>query len=63
MLELCTQPRRALDTFPALFKSEISGSNLILATGESIAHLNYLVEEGELAVEPDGDGVNWYRRT
>jgi glyoxylase-like metal-dependent hydrolase (beta-lactamase superfamily II) len=63
LLELCTQPRRALDTFPALFKSEISGSNLILATGESIAHLNYLVEEGELAVEPDGDGVNWYRRT
>jgi hypothetical protein len=33
-----------------------------MATGESIAHLNYLIEEGELNVEPDADGVNWYRR-
>jgi glyoxylase-like metal-dependent hydrolase (beta-lactamase superfamily II) len=62
LLDLCREPRRALDAFPALFKSRISDSNLIMATGESIAHLNYLIEEGELNVEPDADGVNWYRR-
>ncbi len=63
LLELCREPRRALDAFPALFKSRISDSNLIMATGEAVAHLNYLVYEGEIAVEPDADGVNWYRRT
>ncbi len=62
LLELCKQPRRALDTFPALFKSRISDSNLIMATGEAVAHLNYLIDEGEIAIEEDADGVNWYRR-
>jgi hypothetical protein len=48
--------------FPALFKASISDSNLIMATGESIAHLNYLLDDGEIAVEADKDGVLWYRR-
>ncbi len=41
---LCLQPVRAIDTFSALFKSKITESNLIMATGEAIAHLNYLYE-------------------
>ena len=61
LLELCKEPKRALDTFPALFKSRISDSNLIMATGEAVAHLNYLVFQGEIVVEEDADGVNWYR--
>ena len=59
---LCEMPRRAVDVFPALFKSQIRNSNLIMATGESIAHLNYLLGEERLTVERDGDGVDWYRR-
>jgi glyoxylase-like metal-dependent hydrolase (beta-lactamase superfamily II) len=62
LLELCTEPRRAVDTFAALFKSRISDSNLIMATGEAVAHLNYLIDEGKIEVEPDTDGVNWYRQ-
>ena len=61
-VELCAEPKRAIDVFPALFKGRISDGNLIMATGESIAHLNYLVESGALTVEPDRDGVDWYRR-
>ena len=61
LLDMCSEPRRAVDVFPALFKSEISDSNLIMATGESIAHLSYLVAEGTLAVETD-DNVLWYQR-
>ena len=57
LLELCREPRRALDTFPALFKSRISDSNLIMATGEAVAHLNYLINEGQMEVEPDADGA------
>jgi glyoxylase-like metal-dependent hydrolase (beta-lactamase superfamily II) len=58
---LCREPKRAVDVFPALFKSPINENNLIMATGESVAHLNYLLNEGRIAVETDVDGVNWYR--
>jgi glyoxylase-like metal-dependent hydrolase (beta-lactamase superfamily II) len=59
--EICKEPRRALDVFPALFKSRITDKNLIMATGEAISHLNYLVEEGEMSCARDDAGVNWYR--
>ena len=62
LLELCKTPRRALDVFPALFKSEISEKNLIMATGEAIAHLNYLLADGQLTTSNDADGVIWYER-
>ncbi|MCW8873258.1 MAG: MBL fold metallo-hydrolase [Xanthomonadales bacterium] len=58
---LCREPRRAVDVFPALFKSPISEKNLIMATGEAISHLNYLVERNEMTVRPDAAGVKWYR--
>ena len=60
--DLCDEPRRVIDVFPALFKSKISDSNLIMATGEAIAHLNYLVDDGSLAAEQDAEGVLWYRQ-
>ena len=47
--------------FPALFRSKIDNKNLIMATGESIAHLNYLLDIRRLSVAQDTDGVNWYR--
>jgi len=33
-----------------------------MATGESIAHLNYLLNDGALAAEADDDEVLWYCR-
>ena len=60
--KLCEEPRRAVDAFPALFKSQIGNNNLIMATGESLAHLNYLLGQGRIIVERDSDGVDWYRR-
>jgi glyoxylase-like metal-dependent hydrolase (beta-lactamase superfamily II) len=62
LLELCQQPRRAVDVFPALFKAKISDTNLIMATGEATAHLNYLLTEGVLRVDTDAQGVCWYQR-
>jgi len=59
--KMCRTPRRAVDVFPALFRSAISERNLIMATGEAISHLNYLAERGELRVAQDDTGVNWYR--
>lgn len=63
LADLCSEPRRVVDVFPALFRSEINKNNLIMATGESVAHLNYLLEQGIVAVERDDAGVDWYRRT
>lgn len=59
--EYCRQPRRAVDVFPTLFKSKITKNNLIMAAGEAIAHLNYLLYEGEVAVSKLEDGVRWYQ--
>ena len=58
----CEEPKRAIDAFPPLFNREINDANLIMATGEAVAHLNYLVEQGRISVETDNGGVNWYRR-
>ena len=57
---LCREPKRAVDVFPALFKSKITDSNLIMATGEAIAHLNYLFYGGELEFDKDDEGIRWY---
>jgi len=62
LLEYCKRPRRAIDVFPALFKSKISGRNLMMATGESIAHLNFLIDEGSVVAATDADNVIWYQR-
>jgi len=57
------QPRRVVDVFGTLFGRPIDDPRLLsLATGESLAHLNYLVQRGEVLTEADGDGVVWYRR-
>ena len=62
ILELCRDPRRAIDVFPALFRARITDGNLLMATGESIAHLNYLLDEGALDTWIDDNGVRWYQR-
>ncbi len=59
----CAQPRRVVDTFAALYKARISADNRILATGEALAHLHFLMSEGQLIAAPDDDGVVWYHST
>jgi glyoxylase-like metal-dependent hydrolase (beta-lactamase superfamily II) len=57
------EPRRAIDVFGALFARAISESDVALlgmATGESIACLNYLVHRGEATRELRDDGAMWY---
>jgi glyoxylase-like metal-dependent hydrolase (beta-lactamase superfamily II) len=58
---LCRQPVRAIDTFSTLFRSSINESNLIMATGEAIAHLHYLQFHGEVQSWMDDDGICWYQ--
>jgi len=56
-------PKRAIDVFGALFARPIDsiGDLLGMATGESLAHINYLVARGEAVCETGADGVRRYR--
>ena len=57
-----SEPRRALDCFPALFKREIDQGSLGLATGETIAHLNCLLGRHRITRTRDAQGVDWYEQ-
>jgi glyoxylase-like metal-dependent hydrolase (beta-lactamase superfamily II) len=58
---MCAEPKRAVDVFPALFRSRITQGVFGMATGESLAHLNCLMARGRMARSPDKNGVNWYQ--
>ncbi|MDX2276301.1 MAG: MBL fold metallo-hydrolase [Hyphomonadaceae bacterium] len=53
------EPRRAVDTFGALFARKIGDELIGMATGEAIAHLNCLVSRGR-ARRALRDGVLYY---
>lgn len=55
-------PRRAIDLFQLLFRRRVGPEMLMMATGESIAHLNCLVARGQATRALDADGVLWYQR-
>ncbi|MFO1219542.1 MAG: MBL fold metallo-hydrolase [Burkholderiaceae bacterium] len=56
-------PKRVIDCFGALFARMIEGPELLgMATGETLAHLNYLLARGEIARETGADGVWRYHR-
>jgi glyoxylase-like metal-dependent hydrolase (beta-lactamase superfamily II) len=57
------QPKRAVDVFGQLFSRPIGSEPGLLgmATGESVAHLNYLIHRGEAEMEIGSDGCAWYR--
>lgn len=62
LLDLLDAPKRAVDVFPALFRARISGGNYIMATGESLAHLNCLIARGAVSRVRGADGVDLYAR-
>jgi len=59
---MCDTPKRVIDVFPALFKRPVGENDMMLATGESLAHLNCLAARGTLVRESDASGVLWFRR-
>ena len=58
---LAAAPKRAVDVFSALFARPIKPGVLGMATGEAIAHLNYLTMRGRAIRELDAEGVWWWR--
>ena len=62
LLEFCSQPRSVADVFPILFKSKINIGNMVIAVGEAVANLNYLVSSKELVVDIGSDGIARYKQ-
>jgi glyoxylase-like metal-dependent hydrolase (beta-lactamase superfamily II) len=60
LVDVCKEPHRAVDVFPALYRTKIDGRNRIMATGEALSHLHLLVKTGDL-VREHRDGCNWYQ--
>jgi len=54
------KPYRAVDVFGALFARPVGDAVLGMATGEALAHLNYLERQGRVRRARDGDGVDWW---
>lgn len=56
------EPQRVVDVFGALFRRPITQEPhlLSLATGESLAHINYLIARGEARLMRLQDDVAWY---
>ena len=61
--EALATPKRAIDVFGVLFRRQVGADMLIMATGESVAHLNCLIARQLAVRELDASGVAWYRRT
>jgi glyoxylase-like metal-dependent hydrolase (beta-lactamase superfamily II) len=57
------EPKRAVDVFGSLFARPVSDGLYAMATGESLAHLNYLLRQGRVRRERDADGVDWWQST
>ena len=62
LLEFCSQPRSVSEVFPILFKSKINIGNMVIAVGEAVANLNYLVSSKELVVNIGSDGIARYKQ-
>ena len=62
ILAMCEKPQRAIDVFPALFRTKITSGNFGMATGESLAHLNCMRARGQLKRTRDQHGIDWYQR-
>ncbi len=57
-----SEPRSVVEVFSALFSRPISSDLLGMATGEAIAHLNYLCRAGRAIRESDSAGIwRWTR--
>jgi glyoxylase-like metal-dependent hydrolase (beta-lactamase superfamily II) len=50
-------PRTALETFAVLFKRPVQGNEMMMATGEALAHIHYLEARGKLQRETV-DGID-----
>lgn len=57
LLDACDVPRAAADLLVVMYRRRLTGFHRLLALGEALAHLEYLVRRGLLARHTDAAGV------
>jgi glyoxylase-like metal-dependent hydrolase (beta-lactamase superfamily II) len=62
-LEICAEPATGVDVLGKLFRRELDSHQLMFAIGESLAHLHFLVGEGQLQRHTRPDGVHVFTRS
>jgi len=63
VLDAITEPKCVPDLFSLLFKSEINEHTRVLAVGETMSHLNFLVSKGEIKKTVDENGLYSFAKT
>jgi glyoxylase-like metal-dependent hydrolase (beta-lactamase superfamily II) len=58
----CAEPRTAHECFGTLFGRPIKPDEIMMATGETLAHLHYLEKRGRLTRDRSGDADRFVRR-
>jgi len=61
LYELLAEPKRAVDCFEALFNSEITEETVHMATGETLAHLNCLLNR-KMISSTRVEGIIYYQQ-
>ena len=62
VLEACAKSRTAAEIMPELFNRTLDAHQIGFALGETIAHVNYLVESRDLTRREGDDGRLYYQR-
>jgi len=62
VIAACARPMSAAEMMPVLFKRRLDRHQTGFALGEALAHLHYLVGEGEIARAADDNGVDRFLR-
>ncbi len=60
-MDACAAPITAVQMVPIMFRRELDPFQRALATGEALAHLHYLVDDGRLRRD-SRDGVTVFRQ-
>lgn len=61
LIDACATPHTAFDCFGTLFRKTIDEGELQMATGEALAHLQWLSKRGQLVRLDDGDTLRFQR--
>ena len=62
VLDALAAPKCAVDLFGELFRSAVNDGNRTMATGETVAHINYLLARDEIELAEVRDGARYYVR-
>ncbi len=62
VIAACAQPMSAAELMPVLFKRRLDRHQTGFALGEALAHVHYLVGQGEIARATGDDGVDRFLR-